>query len=694
MANLDELDNRIYRLLKESKDYYFTDYLKGLQIKLIEQQHQADLLERDLDRAYQLYLQRNPVQSLETESVEGVQTEILSVIPSVETPSVETPSVGTPSVETLSVETPIVGRTVVEEEAVSLQKKHSAEFAVGAVLLSVVGGVFILSALVMLGMNYMSGLVKGIGLYAICLTVLGLAELVLYKKWQRLGSTFSAIAVGGLYVTTLINYLSLHIISAWEVLGITVLITLFVIWLSRQRDSFVHRLLACASCFICCLMIHEQMQTVEFVIVALVLFAVNALSILIPVKRHRVATDIIYMISYSFFSSIFMALAVSNDLPAEACLVFVLCSLALIHLILTVHVRTEERKQLSFLIAYGISAVFVLGMIAEMLVEAESVWLPHVLAVGVGVIGLACFARLGKYKIKWAPYYLLNLILLLTYGTYFGGMAFIYCLVVLLVVAKLLALKQIRVLAVSDALLTLLACCTGLSYYREWQGGLLMAVLLLSILCIRQWYVYYEVVITFSLAFYSAMHMPSMLKLPVFVGVLFVSMLLYNHVKRWNGKYILVFNILVLVGEAFCMLLLLDPIYRNAYLTFLFMLIFGLATIILTFNETYKLEFRGKNMVLAVFLTYMALVFKTNQPIITSVLLMLIALVSVGIGFAVREKRVRVYGLVLSLLVCGKLAIYDFFSAPILQKTIVFLIVGMIALAIATVYMVLEKKQN
>lgn len=124
------------------------------------------------------------------------------------------------------------------------------------------------------------------------------------------------------------------------------------------------------------------------------------------------------------------------------------------------------------------------------------------------------------------------------------------------------------------------------------------------------------------------------------------------------------------------------------------MLVFGLAVIGLTLQEKYQMNFKGRYMVLAVFLTYMAFIFRTNVRVVNSILLMVIALVCVGTGFVVDKKSVRIYGLVLSLVVCGKLVMYDFFKAATLQKTILFFAVGMIALLIAAIYIILEKKNS
>ena len=191
-----------------------------------------------------------------------------------------------------------------------------------------------------------------------------------------------------------------------------------------------------------------------------------------------------------------------------------------------------------------------------------------------------------------------------------------------------------------------------------------------------------------------SLKLPYQLQLPVIVGILFIAILVFNNVKRWRGKGIVIFNIGALIGQIICYLYLMESIYKNEYLVYAMMLVFGLATITLTFHKKYQMDFTMKELIVALFLTYMAFACRTGIPIFTSVLLMIIALISVGSGFVISKKSVRIYGLVLSLFVCIKIVLYDFWDIPTVQKMILFFAVGIIALIIAGIYIVLEKKQN
>ena len=220
---------------------------------------------------------------------------------------------------------------------------------------------------------------------------------------------------------------------------------------------------------------------------------------------------------------------------------------------------------------------------------------------------------------------------------------------------------------------------------------LLLAGTILSMFLVYGWTTIQEILLTFSLAFFAAANLMPMLKLPAFAGILFVSILLFNNVKYMRGKNILIFNVFVMVGQIGALIALANPVYRNSYLTYLCMFVFVLAYLVLTLQERYYKKFKHRELIIVIFLTYMALIVKTNVPVINSVLIMLIALVSVTLGFLKKDKPVRIYGLVLSLCTCGKIALYDYWGAPVLQKTILFFVVGVIALVIAGIYIVLEK---
>ncbi len=749
---LDNLEKRVERLIKESQDPNFTIYLVNMQKRVAGQRQQANALVEELNRNEQTYrknmeyLNRQLQQSRQDATQAQAQPQVQAVAPQVQPqpqavaqaqvqprPQMVAQAQPQPQVVQPEGQTPVqpVQPVVVqpakqpENPQLTPKTKNTAEFAVGATVLSIVGSIFILSALVMLGMYFMTGFVKGLIMYAGCLAVMLLAELVVYRRFPRLGMTLSAVGMGGLYISTLVNYLALKNFNQWVALGITLFITLIVILLSRKRDAAAYRILGMAATYISILMVvdgsatHGVIGQAEFVTISLIAFIVNLMCLFVPVKKAHTAIQITHMA----LNTLFTILAYFNWTDSDGLYdsvgemwqypLFVALSIVVMQVIFVMQVRWQNKqtpdasmdRNVGICVTYGLStlcyAVLVtcttdfIGMVARDSAVEHPFLIPRLVCSAIAVI--ICVVPMLALKAKqekWFIWYLLNFLIFVIHCGSNTDMEFYLCLLVLLVASKVLSFTKRQMLCYSDAVLTAF-CCVGVLI--DWENAYaipLFAGIVLSVLCINYWKTYFETMLTYTIAFYCAWHMLPLLKLPVFVGIMFVSILIFNNVARWRGKGIIVHNILALAGQVVSYLLLINPVYRSAYLTYLCMLIFGVSTIVVCFQKRYQLEFKCKPIILALFLTYMGLVVRTGYPIVNSILLMLIALGCVGSGFAIQRKSVRIYGLVLSLAVCVKLVLYDFMGVNTLQKTILFFAVGVLALIIAAIYMVLERNQE
>lgn len=695
-GNVEKLEAQVKRYLAEGTDQIFEDYLHNFRQRLKGNRLQADLLQEELNKSYEMYLRRaqlaGRVAVAQSEQVQQAQQQVQP----------EQAQQSEQAQSAVSWE-----QCAPQPMAASVKKSSSgAEFMVGTAVLSIVGGAFILTSLVMLGIYFMNGFAKGMLLYGAAILFLAVSELLVHKKWPKLAAVLSSIGICGFYLSTAVNYLSLHNFGMLTAIIISLLITVFVILLSRKRDSFAYRILGLVACHLCLLTVRADSTRVELLVLAGIILLVNIMCIAVPIRRYKTAFHIAHMYTILVFS-LFMNLRLDYCWIAyELRAAMVICLVLIMQLILVSHARTCRKEaevgraveSTGFLVSYVFCGFTYSVLLAGIFFEspAEKALNCYGSIAAIVVICAAAMAILCKSKFKWYPYYLMNLLVYSCCFTAENEWVHIICLMVLLAIAKLLSLRSCPQVRIVDAVLTTVNCIALLCYADK--AGLPMYVLLagvvLSIPFISRWQTYFEVLLVFTLGFFSAVQLVPMLQLPVFVGLLFVGTLLFNNVKRFRGKHILVYNGLALAADVVCFLKLSSPAYRNAYLTYMAMLLLGIATIVLTFQKKYQMDFKGRNLILAIFVTYMALIVKTNLPVVNSILLMLIALVCVGIGFAVKEKAIRIYGLVLSLTVCGKIVLYDYVGAQTLQKTILFFVVGVIALIISGIYIILEKKNN
>lgn len=120
------------------------------------------------------------------------------------------------------------------------------------------------------------------------------------------------------------------------------------------------------------------------------------------------------------------------------------------------------------------------------------------------------------------------------------------------------------------------------------------------------------------------------------------------------------------------------------------------ATVILFLIGLWKIREHPlvQEMVMLALLSLEILSIPTSYVFLISLLLMVLAILAVIAGFVRREMPLRIYGLCLSLFACGKVVFYDFWDLELLQKSLLFLGVGVIAIAIAMIYAVLEQRQK
>lgn len=691
---IEKLGERIRTLMAESQDPLYTEYLQKLQNRLIQQKYQVDLIASDLDRSYQLYQQRIASRQKPVET--GVVASVTEAIQPVEEAEECLPTVETE--ERLPV--------VEASESIRQAGAHkNTEFTVGAAVLSVVGGGFILAALVTLGMMFMGGLFKGMCLYAISAAFLVTSELVIYRRWPMLGATMSSIGIGGMYLSTILNYVSLHNFNLWVTLVIGLVISVFVAWLSRKRESVLYRIMGIVAGYIVFFVIDYGITSAEFVVVSVMLLLMNTVFIIWPAGNKGRALTITHMAVNTFFAFLFLFKAEETCyLYGVSLYVFIVTSM-LVVLILFVKQMFAEKTCGKAGLGFGVPFTYYICMFwygllmcsytADVIEVYSFDGFGYISMLIAGLIGLgaALVLWLGKCAGIQHIYSFINIMTLCVLRADLPEWSFVIGLVVLYLLSKLLSMKKNLTLQINSLVLTVWVCGVLLFGDSEFVYVMLTAILL-GILLIRNWQTCYEMIFTFTLAIYAAVELPGMLQLPVCVGILLLGVLAFNNVKRWKGKQIHIYNYIVLAAQTLCYLCLAFSEYRESYLVYIFMLVLGLATIVLTFQEKYRMEFRAKYIIFAGFLTYMALLLKTEIPVINSILLMIIALVCVGLGFAKKSKSVRIYGLSLSLFVCGKLILYDFFQAATVQKIIVFAVVGIIALLIASIYIILEKRND
>ena len=234
------LEQQAREYLMRSNDPIFTQYVQQLIPRIQKQPQYVEQLQAELDKSVEYWHQRQQLNAERAESAAAGQIQE-SVQPSTQ----KQPAgqfTGQPAEQvTAQSSGQFSAQPAAETVVQGTKKKQNAEYLIGTIALSVVGGVFILTALVLMGMYFMNGWIKGISLYVVSLGVVLLAELLIRRKLPKLAQIFSAIGMAALYLSTMINTLSLHNFGMLPAALIIGVITVGTVLLSRKRDSLIYR---------------------------------------------------------------------------------------------------------------------------------------------------------------------------------------------------------------------------------------------------------------------------------------------------------------------------------------------------------------------------------------------------------------------------------------------------------------------
>ncbi len=671
-GKLEGIQQKLDKLRQESQDPNFTQYLEQMQTVLTNQGNSAKSLEEDINSKYAMYLQyfpRVPVQSQPKPQTFPQQMQSQTVAP----------------------------------------RKSSVEYKIGADVFCIIGILFILIAFVMMGINYMGDLFKGVCLYIVFGGLILVSELLLRKRAEKLSHAVTGLGICGLYASTMING------TLWENFNtivsalITVVITLLAILISRKKDSVILKVISFLGCYVSFWPASGLGSDLDFSVLTVVLFATGIVSILVPVKKHEIGIHITHLVTNTVFSLSFAYRGWYFDTDMRLCCLFLLSNILIIGLIFKALVNCVEKKKsegiycnaTDYALLYSVM-LFLQSMFFVVCVHwvkeaylymdlglSSEMW-GHICLSLFVVLALAFFVVFAKSTYKWIQFYAVVLMLFISYGIWGSTTSFVIANLSIFIVTKILS--RIKALRVGDVAITSGTAFIALLYFNmdDWYAYAYVAAFILSVFALKHFKVFHQIMITGVVTVFVAYKMWGIsLISSVIVGVLFVFLLVFNHVKFWRDKYQEVYNYINLVIMALWALL---AIFEQDYLNSIIMALLGTAVIVLVFSEKYNMEFRFKYLLLAVFWTYMVFASGIKTAVIISSIIMVIAIVCVIVGFVTKQKSVRIYGLALSLLISLKIMFYDFSSTPIMERMLLFFIVGVIILSISCIYIMLEKK--
>ncbi len=628
------------------------------------------------------------------------------------------------------------GYTAPAATAPSMSKK--TEYAVGAIVMSVLGSVFLLTGLVYFAVNFLDTFTQGMLMYAVCGVVLAFSEFVIRRILTKLSSVFTAIGISGLFLATVVNYRSLENINlpvAGFIIGLcAILVCLF----GYYRKSSLYSAIGFFAGFASSVAIGSDVTPVQYLFITLGTLFISCLWLIFPVEHQSKVVDtcmIIAELAYLFIGLGFNVITEDLMLRSVCKLVFGLVSWFVCQL---VFYRSESlHSETSMISGLGIvNSIFMIfsAFIYSIVIAASgsSIYLDDVQRIILGIISYlgmvvpsAIFATLlyRKYLNVWKIFFTLFTVsgLLVVFMT---ESPFVVPVVygIHLIVNKLVLLKnpdndgmQVLDILCEVFIGVILAFSAGLfapdvdetMIYLYFPVAVLVIAMVAAML-ISSGYVFATQIITIIsvTSAVCSVFIPAKLGLVCAMGMILAFTFLVNTVKKLRTIEYRFVNYGTLITEILLFHMLVAKCYASrlyelfdngpeALIIYTIGAIFGFAFILLTLRKEYGLFFAGRYILIPIYLTWVTFLAPFYQDFIQSIILMTIAVGSVIFGFVLRRKGIRVFGLVLSIIVCAKIAFIDFVTLDdAMSKTIMYILVGALALLIGTIYMVLESKEN
>lgn len=649
----------LLRLIELSEDAYYDQYLGQMLRDLESGKATPGQVRKEADRTYRLYQERRSKGLVAGKTAAPVQKTAEPV------------------------------QKIIEPDSpgIAAQKKDAVEFKIGAGIFSIVGGVFVLAALVIFGFHFLEGLAQGICLYIASLAVLLISELVLRKKSQGISLVITGIGIGSLYISTVVNYLVLKNMNGLMAALITAVIAIIAVFISRKRDAASIRLLSVFGCYISFLPVGGYESELSFLIVTIMLFLINLVSVFFPNQKNEAVIGVVHMIVHTLFCGVITAVLLWSEMQMMYGAFFLVMSLVLLQL--TFFRQRGEIPVYSTVIFSVCLGFFVLYLSCVGFQDYRALayrLLTEIMALAAAFV---FFLLWGKDRRRWISFYFMAFVII--FFNIFSGYKIETTIgsLALFIVVKLLSKK--KELTVLDCIVTVVTALEGIYMVGSWQFWLFALVLLCSVFFIRRMAVFHEIVLTlFGLIGFLG-EFDSNWTLPGSAFLMLLLFLLFNHLPVTKGQKQLPYNIVntVLASCLYFCCWFCDDIGIHSV-----MALVGTVAILVMFRERYHMRVPKKYLILAGFLSYMILSAHFETSVLVSSLLMAVALGCVAVGFWVKDKTYRLCGLVVAILVCVKLVVYDFRELSSLPKAILFFTVGILALGISFLYIFLEKKEN
>ena len=602
-----------------------------------------------------------------------------------------------------------------EVESSSIDNK--LEFKIGSNLLNALGVIMILIAFITFGKyiysHYMSDVMKGFFLFLISSTVLYLGENVFQNKNPKFAIGISALGIGGLYASLVINYLVLNTINATGAIPTALVITGLSLLISYKHNSNTIRIIGLIGGYGCLVPINPLSIVESYVTIIILL--------IISISNAYVSINNKHFVTYSsILNSIICLLIASLEfLNINAAMIYTLSMLILNNYVYIKTTKESYESKDGVLISITnfillMSSMTVLDYVWTSIKNSfDMIQLLSITSFNeVQLLSIILVVYVISYifaheKLKAVLYSHMSLIYLQLISMQNEQLGIVYDILLNLLVIETICLAIKYKSQLLYTLSTIVAMFTALNFMDA--DNILICITYIITFEFLMWYLSEEYKDSYLINVFRWTYLTSLILGVSFslylnaaisfciIGAICVLQVMKNtNIERYRYNGYKSDNKFILIST-FILINLFSPWYT---IESVIMLYLGCVILMMLANSKYtECDFMKKNglLMLSLYITYGIVLLSLHNSssymndFILSIGLITFASINIVCGFKFDKPEIRKYGLILSLLVCAKLLIVDFYNYEFIIRAIVFFVVGVAILAISYIYSKLEQ---
>lgn len=577
--------------------------------------------------------------------------------------------------------------------------------------------------------NYLNNFIKGILLFGIGIAIILLSELLIKRKNVDYSKGVTIMGLCEIYISIMINAMGLHNISEFIAFVLVFLLSASTIVYSFVQKSFAFRYFAHGAGLLSFLffadIVSKDMNSSLLVVGYIIIL--NILNVVLPIKNHNnyLSAFAIYTFVINCFIMVFLRLSLSSEVYAGVCMFYIILSFLIDKFIL----KQLESKDIANIFR-DIFLIYV--TVFSLFIGVNNKIIGSIIIGGGIIISIGCTIltkNMNKYKyLVPSVIFALKIVKNIEIGdSNIQDVLFYFVLNIgILLFGYLKVTKKSKLLNISMNIsviyMILISFINAVNIYCDIDAYFHLFQLFIGFITITGVMLCHIVneeknSPAFSvLKYYSLMLIvPTAIEINYLVNeyvtyivicaVYFIAMIIYTRVEYLRNNNCKTDNVLI----AFIIFIIsIIILFRNmnvvTYIDIIGLIICFASLSIFTkdrYNNLFVSDLSKIGVINVVALTYLIIVFlKTFETsnyitiIIIDILLMTLACFDVIKGFLKGCNGIRAMGIVIALITCLKVPILDCIGMNAIEKTLVFIGIGIISMILAYVYSSYVKRNS